>query len=525
MPMLSEFKKRALTQVPSALNRSLAQSLKSLVKRTRIAAVLAVASSVPLWAGYQPALSQTTAPYCHLTQEAIAEKEALRQAAIQGSAQDKLAYEEILQDHARAVDRCRQDNWPQLQATWLRLYRCDQKPGVLDRVLDQIVNKGYNQVHVEVFYDGQVLLPEADNPTVWPSVVRAPGEEQVDLLAQVITKGRQRGLKVYAWAFTMNFGYTYAQRTDRPQVLAQDGWGRNSLNATNYDTSLASERQDHAFIDPYSPQARTDYQKMVRAVLKRQPDGLLFDYVRYPRRDGGQSVVSQVRDLWIYGKSARQALLQRAQNNKGRELIQRFVNQGYITVADLEILKQRYPDEAGPLWQGRTLSPEDAKPPAEVRARLQEELWLLSVAHAFQGVLDFLDWAVWPARQQNVTTGAVFFPGANKIIGRLGFDSRLQPWDRFPASMEWHPMAYALCGNTNCIADEVRQVLSKAPPNTLVMPVLAGYWGESVQNRPSLEAQMAALRQFSPQIKQLSHFAYSWQEPQYDRDRQACRAE
>ena len=63
-----------------------------------------------------------------------------------------------------------------------------------------------------------------------------------------------------------------------------------------------------------------------------------------------------------------------------------------------------------------------------------------------------------------------------------------------------------------------------AKPGTQVMPALAGKWGGSISNRPSLEAQMQALRQFAPQIKGVSHFAYSWQFPEHDGDRKFCRA-
>lgn len=76
----------------------------------------------------------------------------------------------------------------------MRLYACETQSGVIDQIIDQImdeiVNTGYNQVYLEAFYDGQVLLPAAANPTVWPAVVRTPGKEKVDLLAAGIKKGQ-----------------------------------------------------------------------------------------------------------------------------------------------------------------------------------------------------------------------------------------------------------------------------------------------------------------------------------------------
>jgi uncharacterized lipoprotein YddW (UPF0748 family) len=92
-----------------------------------------------------------------------------------------------------------------------------------------------------MFSDGQVLLPASTNPTVWPSLVRTPGDAN-DLLAQAVQKGHERGLKVYAWMFLMNFGYSYALRPDRQSVLARNGKAETSLDLV--------DNQSQVFIDP-----------------------------------------------------------------------------------------------------------------------------------------------------------------------------------------------------------------------------------------------------------------------------------
>jgi hypothetical protein len=140
-----------------------------------------------------------------------------------------------------------------------------------------------------------------------------------------------------------------------------------------------------------------------------------------------------------------------------------------------------------------------------------------------QGVLDFLTAAIQPVQQQQIPAGAVFFPDGNQTVGTQGYDSRLQPWDRFPNSIEWHPMSYATCGTVDCIVQQVQRVLSSAPSGARIQPALAGTWGQSINGRPSLEAQMQAIRAATPQINEISHFAFSWQEPQYDRDRKFCQ--
>ncbi|MBD3880294.1 hypothetical protein IFO70_00845 [Phormidium tenue FACHB-886] len=488
------------------------------VKRTRsrlLASLFLISliSSIGLLA---PAQAQT-APYCQQSAESIAQTTELRQATLNGDSSAQTSYKTQLSQTAEQLQRCRSQSWLKEQAIWLRLYPCDARPGAIEEILDRIVSRGYNQVYLEVFSDGQVLLPQATNRTAWGSVLRVPGYENRDLLAEAIAKGHERGLKVYAWMFTLNFGYTYGQRPDSQQALAVNGYGYNSLNFRSATGSPEADSTE-AFVDPYNVRAQQDYFALEQAILQRQPDGILFDYVRYPRGTGAASVASQVRDLWIYGSAAQQALYGRAQNQKGLELIRRYVSKGQITANDLSDVNSLYPQETAPLWQGRAPSASSVS-----ASFLQTELWQLTVAHAVQGVLDFLALAVQPAQQRGIPAGAVFFPDANQPVGEQGYDSRLQPWDRFPSTIEWHPMAYGTCGTPDCIVSQVQRVISLAPAGTQIEPVFAGTWGQVLNNRPALEAQMQALHQSAPQITAISHFAFSWQDPQYDRDRKFCR--
>lgn len=484
-----------------------AQKWQRLYRRS-VCALLTSSSLVSQCALPLTAQAQTTA-YCWLARDAIAQKENLLIGALKGNSDSLRSYQALIKQHAEYLRQCRDRTWPNVQAIWLRLYPCDVRSGAIEQILDRIVNRGYNEVYVEAFYDGQALLPLSDNPTAWPSVVRTPGTEKFDLLAQVIQKGRERGLRVYAWMFTMNFGYSYAQRPDRRGVLARNGKGETSLSFVKDGSQ--------AFVDPYNMQAKTDYYQLVQSILKRRPDGILFDYIRYPRGSGSDSVVTKLDDLWIYSDAAKQALYNRAMNNKGRELIERYMRQGFISANDVEDVKKLYPYEETPLWQGRTPSPMDTV------ASLQWQLWQLCVAHAAQGVLDFLALATLPAQRNGIKAGAVFFPDANQSVGQGGYDSRLQPWDRFSSSIEWHPMSYGVCGNTSCIEALVKRVVDRASVGTQVIPALAGSWGQSVSNRPPLEVQMQALHQRLPRINSVSHFAYSWQDPEFDRNRKFCQ--
>jgi hypothetical protein len=283
---------------------------------------------------------------------------------------------------------------------------------------------------------------------------------------------------------------------------------------------------------------------------------MLFDYIRYLRGVGPASVATKVQDLWIYGPASQQVLLQRAKNQQGRDLIQRYLTKGFINTNDVQAVVKQYPTEKEPLWQGRTPRPIPIANPASRRENtgsrsasrtpatknpnaarptpkptpplpdtglLQKDLWILSVAHAVQGILDFLGIAIGPAQRMGIPVGAVFFPTANKVINQAGFDSRLQPWDKFPAAMEFHAMSYGNCGDVSCIVPQVQRTVSLAPAGAKIIPAIAGDWGKPLKNRPSLEIQMRAIRSATPQINAVSHFAFGWQEPEDERARQSCR--
>ena len=491
----------------------------------------------------QPSFAQV-GEYCQFERDAIAAKENLRAAVFQDTSKSPnldatKEYQATIKGHSQALNICRQKSWLKTQGVWLRLYPCDLQSGKLDEVMDRIVNKGYNQVFIEVLSDGKILLPQSENATAWSSLIVSEQYKNADLLKLAIAKGRERGIKVHAWVFTMNVGTGYGKGLDRnglskftvarQNAIARNANGDSTISIVeNLGKNSAGEVQtkDQLFVDPYNYQAQSDLYLAVNEVVKRKPDGVVFDYVRYKRGAGAASVVSNVRYLWIYGASSLQALRDRAENFQGRELINRFLKQGYITPNDLKTVKKLYPQETEPLWQGHQSSEQSGqsgqKEPAI--AYWQKELWQLAVGHAFIGVTYYLDTVSKPVFQQKIPASIAFFSDGNQPVGE-GFDSRMQPWHLFTSTYEWQPMAYAVCGKPDCIVAQVRRVANYAPSGTKIAPILVGQWNEPFTNRPSLEVQMQAIRAAVPSITSISHFAFGWQtqEIEFSRSRQSCK--
>jgi hypothetical protein len=468
----------------------------------------------------------SSADYCFASPDQIAAKNRLRSTALSIDPAAKQRYRQYIYQSGQNLSNCRQQSWLKTQAIWIRMYPCDSKPGGVDELLDRLVEKGYNQVYLATFYAGRVLLPQATNTTTWPSVLDTNSVRNTDLLAEVIRKGRERGIKVYAWMYSLNFGSNYGLYPNHESALNINGHNEKSwfVGREGDQSPNAGGPNSILFVNPYSEQARSDFNKMLTEVLKRRPDGVLFDYIRYPRGQGVQSVAATVKDLWIYSPDARRGFEATAQNSKASELIKTFLVNGDVQAAEVTAIDSSFPDEQEPRWVGRSARPTELKMTPQKRAELyNRELWQLAVGYAGEGVVQFLSSAAALSQSYGISAGAVFFPEGNNAVGQ-GYDSRLQRWNRFPRNIEWHPMSYAICGQSKCIEDQVTKMLAAtANTETPVAPVLAGAWGRTFENRPSLEAQMEGIHRSSPGLAALSHFSYSWQEPASDSIRSSCR--
>jgi len=100
-------------------------------------------------------------------------------------------------EDAEQLRQCRSRTWPETQAIW-RACTHVTFPGALDNIMDRLVNRGYNQVYIEVLRRSSAFACLAN---LFGLPLSGAWGENTDLLAQAIQRGRERGLKVYAWMF------------------------------------------------------------------------------------------------------------------------------------------------------------------------------------------------------------------------------------------------------------------------------------------------------------------------------------
>ncbi|MGK7910642.1 MAG: hypothetical protein AB4050_04035 [Synechococcus sp.] len=474
-------------------------------------------------------------PTCAVPSNDRLRKGELRQASIEDE-EAAIAYGEMVRDHAIRLQDCRSETWPQQQAVWLRLYPHDAQPGVLADVLDRVVNRGYNQVYIEVFYEGRVMLPVADNPTVWRSILKEAVEAgdvdaEYDLWAEAVRQGQDRGLDVHGWMFSLNFGWAYGELSDRQEALALNGEGDTSIANAQWDADEVSDGRafysdpselEHLFADPYNSTAREDLVTVVDALLDRDPDGMLFDYIRYPTVYLQDTLITQPQQLWIYGPASRQTLLEGLENDRERALMELYLESGRVSADDIQTtlagnpndvlaIEEQWFDVEQPDWLD-ALTSDDLE-------RYRQYFWTVATDHAYRGVLEFADTVARPVEARDLPVSTVFFPQGNASEDS-GFDARMQPWDRFSPQFERHPMSYAICDDGSCVTEQVQAVVEQSP-NSRVCPVLAGTWGQEFGGHLALEDQMSVLQAELPDLNCISHFVYAWMEPDSDRDRKA----
>jgi len=135
---------------------------------------------------------------------------------------------------------------------WLRLYPCDIQPGALDKIMDRISSRGYNQVYIKGVFRPVRCCCRLRLIPLLACCCRTPlAAKRTDLLAQAILKvtgSEGLCLDVYDGRLFLRAA------SDRQSVLARNG---KELGLNVVDNVVKF------FIDPYSLQAKRDYYQLV----------------------------------------------------------------------------------------------------------------------------------------------------------------------------------------------------------------------------------------------------------------------
>lgn len=179
---------------------------------------------------------------------------------------------------------------------WIRPYRGDLSGLHVLEVLDNAQAMGITEVYVEAFHNGKLHYKSPSNlfPLATPATATAP---EVELLKVYSREARRRGMKVYAWLHTLNFGQAYGEA--HPDQLVRDGFGQ---------TSGATEKLSWR-VSPTHPEVRRRLNLMAWELASSgMVDGVQLDYIRYPVRlkNGDVDPSADPRNFWGYSAHQQQ---------------------------------------------------------------------------------------------------------------------------------------------------------------------------------------------------------------------------
>lgn len=136
----------------------------------------------------------------------------------------------------------------------------------LDRILDHLVEDGYNTVFLQVRQSGSVIYPSKTEPysRVFTSNGMRPSYDPLDY---AIKSCRRRGLSIHGWLVT--YPIVSPKSSPHPMLLRNPHW------------ALRHNGGNH--LDPGLPEVRTYIAQIARELASKYDlDGLHFDYFRYP---------------------------------------------------------------------------------------------------------------------------------------------------------------------------------------------------------------------------------------------------
>lgn len=191
-------------------------------------------------------------------------------------------------------------DWPHVKADTPDGIRKQQES--LDRILDRLVEDGYNTVFFQARQSGSVNY-YSDEPfnKVFTSKASRP---DYDPLAYAVAACHKRGLKIHAWIVTY--------------PLVSKGTPRHPIIAQHPDWAIPHMGSFH--LDPGLPEVRTHIATLVSDLARRYAiDGIHFDYFRYPEEAGRYN---DARSYKLYGGGLDKASWRRGNLTKQLEEVQ-----------------------------------------------------------------------------------------------------------------------------------------------------------------------------------------------------------
>lgn len=157
-------------------------------------------------------------------------------------------------------------DWPKVKADTPEGIRRQKQE--FDRMLDNLVEDGYNTVFLQVRQSGSVIYPSKTEPYT-RVFTRSGRRPDYDPLRYAVEACQRRGLAIHGWLVT--YPIVSPKSSPHPMLVMHPQW--------------AVKHNGGRHLDPGLPEVRSYIARVARELASNYDlDGLHFDYFRYPEQ-------------------------------------------------------------------------------------------------------------------------------------------------------------------------------------------------------------------------------------------------
>jgi uncharacterized lipoprotein YddW (UPF0748 family) len=156
----------------------------------------------------------------------------------------------------------------------------------IQNTVDQIANLKYNAIAVHARFRGDATyFPNKTNATYPNNEPRSSAAGSIDVLQEFITRGKAKGLKIFAYVnvFCVTDGKGTDSRSNHV-INTQPGWITYFYNGGSPIRQTITHDDEGIWLDPGIPAVRSYHANIVGDIMRNYSvDGIMIDRIRYPQ--------------------------------------------------------------------------------------------------------------------------------------------------------------------------------------------------------------------------------------------------
>jgi uncharacterized lipoprotein YddW (UPF0748 family) len=175
---------------------------------------------------------------------------------------------------------------PEMRVAAVTIFDNLDDVGAIQSMVDEIASHHYNAIAVHARFRGDATyLPNRVSARYPNAEPRSPHAGDVDVLAEFVARGHERGLKVFAYVNTHLVTEGSASPTDPNHVVnAHPDWRTYAYNGGAPTVQTTAEDGEGLWLEPALPEVQRYLADIVGDIASNYAiDGVVLDRIRYPQ--------------------------------------------------------------------------------------------------------------------------------------------------------------------------------------------------------------------------------------------------